>query len=177
MADTTPTRIKIGDLVSYAEFGQPHTYRVTAIEDAGLRVRLDDGLGDLGYRVSTDLITLIEAAPAPVVDEPTPVAPAPTPAARPLLVKRTLAPRTSRRMSPTAANVIADLGCSALVGRGRGAEKLDVRQILALHDRGYLIARISQATGRVVGAIVTARGVRRALEIIHQATTPALGVA
>lgn len=167
MTNATPTTLKVGDRVLYREFGEVLPYTVTEVTNTG-RVRLNDGLGDLEYSVPESVVTLIESAPTTTESTPIIIQPntTPAPTARPLLVKRPTAPRTSRQMSTTAANTIADLGCSALIGRGRGHGQLDVRQILALHDRGYLIARVSQETGRIVDAVITGKGVGRAAEVI-----------
>lgn len=178
VATTTPA-IKAGDTVTYSgDYRTPITHTVLAVTPTGLR--LDEGFGDLGYAVDPSQVTLVTAAPTAVEPTPAPVAvepatEAPTPAAAPttrrppLLTKRPLPARTSTRMSKTAANTIADLGCSAEISRGRGHGRLDVTQIKCLHDRGYLIALTDPANpNRITGAVITGKGVHRALEILNQ---------
>lgn len=178
VVESTPD-IKAGDTVTYSgDYRTPVVHTVLAVTPTGLR--LTEGFGDLGYAVDPSQVTLVTAAPtaveptpAPAAVEPTPEAPAPVqaPTTRrpPLLVKRPTPARTSRQMSTTAANTIADLGCSAEISRGRGTGRLDVTQIKCLHDRGYLIALVDpNRPNRITGAVITAKGVHRALEILNQ---------
>lgn len=185
VVESTPA-IKAGDTVTYSgDYRTPVVHTVLAVTPTGLR--LDEGFGDLGYAVDPSQVTLVTAAPAvveptpaPVAAEPTREAPAPVeaPTTRrpPMLTKRPIPARTSTRMSTTAAHVIADLGCSAEISRGRGHGRLDVTQIRCLHDRGYLIALTDPTNpNRITGAIVTGKGVGRALEVLaQQPARPAL---
>jgi hypothetical protein len=67
---------QVGDIVTYAEFGTPRRYTVAALADCGLRVRLDDGLGDIGFAVNAWECTLVERpAAAAAVEQPTPDSP------------------------------------------------------------------------------------------------------
>jgi hypothetical protein len=184
---TTETpAINVGDKVSYSDnYNTPITHTVTAVTPTGLR--LDDGFGDIGWAVPTDQVTLVEAAPAPApVVAPVP-AEAPTAVASPdtittggstrLLTRRPIPARTSTHMSKTAANVIVDLGYGAKVGRGRGFGKLSSTQISCLHARGYVMALVDPAKpNRIVGAVITSKGVGRAQEILSQPTRPALAL-
>lgn len=165
--------LTVGAKVTYSgNYNIPVEHIVIAVTPAGLR--LDDGFGDIGYAVDPDQVTLVEAAPivskpasvAVVIPEPTPTTPAATPAPTtrrpPLLTKRPIPARSSQQMSPTAAHMIADLGCNAEIGRGRGPARLDVTQIRCLHDRGYLIALTDPRNH----SRITGKGVQRALQLV-----------
>jgi len=98
-----------------------------------------------------------------VEDITTAPAPDTTPASTPVIERQPVRKDRATNMSRTSATVIRELGCGGRITRGRGPGKLDVRQLVALHNRGYVTC-YTDADGRITHATVLYAGVNRACQ-------------